>query len=96
MFDTDTINFIDLHLLVGQVDLILSALQLYAFNLHNTWGIDIDSDREDLRNSLLFHTYSQILDLYATKNNRYDVLKSCQDFHRLQRQKIYKLRKNIA
>ena len=48
MFDYDTINFIDLHLLNAQVDLILTALQLYAFNFHNTWGVDIDSNREDL------------------------------------------------
>lgn len=61
MFNTDNINYIDFHLLEGQVDLILRSLELYAFNFHNVYDIDKDSNREDLRNALLFHTYNEIL-----------------------------------
>lgn len=97
MFDDDTINFIDLHLLNGQVDLILSALQLYAFNLHNTWGVDTSSNKEDLRNALLFHTYEQILSKYNyEKKISYDVIGSCRLYSYRKRQRVYKLKKNIA
>lgn len=61
MFNTDNINYIDFHLLEGEVDLILRSLELYAFNFHNVYDIDKDSNREDLRNALLFHTYNEIL-----------------------------------
>lgn len=36
LFNTDSISYVEFRLLEGQVDLILEALQLYAFNL--LWG----------------------------------------------------------
>ena len=99
MFNTDSINFVEFRLLEGQVDLILEALQLYAFNLHRVWAIDKDSDLEDLRNSLLFHTYEEIASKYSNFNSRvnYDVISSCRLERKRKRKKIYlSAKKNIA
>lgn len=77
MFDNKNIKYVDLKLLYGQVDLILEALELYAFNFHKVWAIDKDSDLEDLRNSLIFHTYEQILSKYNNYKIGYNVLENC-------------------
>ena len=79
MFDNNHIRYVDLHLLTGQVDLILEALELYAFNLHKVWAVSRDNELEELRNALLFHTYEGILDKYNTSSYRigYDVMKEC-------------------
>lgn len=61
MFDTDNIIPKEIKLLDGQIDLILRALELYAFNLHNTWNVQVDNDKEELRNALIFHTYEGLL-----------------------------------
>ena len=77
MFDSENINYVELKLLQGQIDLILLALELYAFNFHKVWAIDKDSDLEDLRNSLLFHTYEEILIKSSKSRVTYDVLYNC-------------------
>lgn len=61
MFDTDNIIPKEIRLLDGQIDIILRALELYAFNLHNTWSVNVDDSKEELRNALLFHTYEGLL-----------------------------------
>ena len=97
MFNTDSINYVDLHLLEGQADLILEALQLYAFNLHKVWAIDKDSDLEDLRNALLFHTYEQIsYKLTTTHRESYDVMGNCKLEIKRKRKIIYLTKKYIA
>lgn len=96
MFNTENINYIDLHLLEGQVDLILESLQLYAFNLHKVWAIEKNSDLEDLRNALLFHTYNEIQSKYNNSKVNYDVLQSCRLENRRKRQYQYKKIKKIA
>lgn len=97
MFNTDNINFVEFKLLEGQVDLILEALQLYAFNLHRVWAIDKNSDLEDLRNSLLFHTYEEIMSKYSNSKINYDVISSCRLERKRKRNKIYlSAKKNIA
>lgn len=105
MFNTDSINYIEFKLLEGQVDLVLEALQLYAFNLHKVWVIDKDSDLEDLRNALLYHTYEEIAEKYYNSkmnyniNSRvnYDVLNSCRlERQRKRKQIYYNAKKNIA
>lgn len=96
MFNTDSINYIDLHLLEGQVDLLLEALQLYAFNFHKVWSIDSNSDLEDLRNALIFHTYEQILSKYNNSKINYDVLSACRLERQRKRKKIYISHKKIA
>lgn len=96
MFNTDSINFIEFRLLEGQVDLVLEALQLYAFNFHKVWAIDKDSDREDLRNSLIFHTYNEILSKYNNTKINYDVISACRLENRRKRVTQYKKSKKIA
>ena len=70
MFDTDNIIPKEIRLLDGQIDIILRALELYAFNLHNTWSVNVDDSKEELRNALLFHTYEGLL---AEKNGEYKI-----------------------
>lgn len=97
MFNTDSINYVEFRLLEGQVDLILDALQLYAFNLHKVWSIDKNSDLEDLRNALLFHTYQEIVSKYNNSKINYDVISSCRLERKRKRKKIYLIsKKNIA
>lgn len=96
MFDTDNISYIDLHLLNCQVDLILQALQLYAFNFHNVWSVDTDSDLEELRNALLFHTYEQIQDKYSSNCHNYDILYNCRHSSRSKKITHYYKNKKIA
>lgn len=63
IFNTDTINYISFSLLEGQVDIILRALELYAYVYH--FISTKHDDLEDLRNSLIFHTYNEILSHYT-------------------------------
>ena len=62
----------------SQLDIILKSLELFAFNFHNVYSIDKDSDKEDLVNTLLFYTYQSLSDK-KTDCNRvyYDVMGSC-------------------
>ena len=79
MFDTDNIITVNVSLLEGQIDLILRALELYAFNLHHTWGVEVDEDLHELRNALLFHTYEGLTSVKTNFNYRqaYDVTGNC-------------------
>lgn len=98
IFNIDSINYIDLRLLEGQVDLILEALELYAFNFHKVYAIDKDSDLEDLRNCLLYHTYEQILNKKTNDSYRigYDVSKYCRLEHERKKRVIYYSKKKIS
>lgn len=98
MFDTDKINNINLQLLEGQVDLILESLELYAFNFHRVYAIDKDSDLEDLRNCLLYHTYDYILSKKGSNSYSvgYDVSKNCRLEHQRKRRIIYYRNKRIS
>lgn len=97
MFNSDSINYVEFRLLEGQVDLVLEALQLYAFNLHKVWAVDKDSDLEDLRNALLFHTYEEIASKYSNSKINYDVITSCRLERNRKRRNIYlSSKKNIA
>lgn len=98
MFDTDNIISKEIKLLDGQIDLLLKALELYAFNLHNTWGVEVDSNLSELRNALLFHTYESLI---SQKNGNYDikynVLKECELLSNRKKKTLYfKARKKIA
>lgn len=90
MFDTENIIPKHIELLDGQIDIILKALELYAFNLHNTWGIEVDTNLNELRNALLFHTYESLI---AQKNGnyrmKYNVLKECKLISNRKRKNIY-------
>lgn len=98
MFDTDNIIPKEIKLLDGQIDIILRALELYAFNLHNTWSVNVDDRKEELRNALLFHTYEGLLS--QKKNGEYKIAYDFAGEYRLEKErkkrKIYFARKNIA
>lgn len=99
MLNTENINYIELNLLEGQVDLILDALQLYAFNFHRVWPVDYDSAKEDLRNALLFHTYEQIQCKYNSSrytHREYNVINSCRAIHRRKRVQNFYNSKKVA
>lgn len=93
MFNTDIINYVEFRLLEGQVDIILKALELYSFNFHNCWIRGIDTDLEDLRNALIFHTYNEIVSKYNNEKyiSCYDLKKECK--LRIKRNKIKKFKK---
>lgn len=98
MFDTDNIIPKEIKLIDGQIDIILKALELYAFNLHNTWGIEVDTDLQNLRNALVFHTYESLL---AQKNKgykiSYDIIKEYRlEQDRKRKKSYYIAKKNIA
>ena len=91
MKQNKVVRFIDVRLLEGQVDLILRAMELYAFNLHHTWGINYDEDIQELRNALLFHTYEELIN---KKNNTeyqigYDVTHNCRKILTSKKKKLY-------
>ena len=97
--NTDSINYISFNLLEGQVDIILKSLELYAFNLHNVFAVDKDSELEDLRNTLLYHTYNEILGTYKTNKYTigYNVPKQCKmQIESKKKIKYYSTKKNIA
>lgn len=92
---------IDFSLLEPEVDMILRALELYAYNLHFV----VKSGTEDysMCNILIFHTYNEIMAHYA--NNRYQCgynpLKNCKlEIDRMKKKNYYGkkkyYKKNIA
>lgn len=97
MFDTDNIMPKEILLLDGQIDIILRALELYAFNLHNTWNVKTDDIKEELRNALIFHTYEGLL---AQRHGNYRIAYDFAEEYRLEkerkRRKNYFARKKIA
>lgn len=97
IFNTDVINDIHLQLLEGQLDLILDALELYAFNFHKVYAIDKDSDLEDLRNCLLYHTYEYLLSKKSSSYSvGYNVSKNCRLEHQRKKRVIYYSKKKIS
>ena len=99
MINTDSVNYITFNLFEGQVDIVLKSLELYAFNLHNVFAVDKDSDLEDLRNTLLYHTYNQILGSYNSNKYRigYNVSSECKrQVEHKKKLKYYEVKKNIA
>lgn len=96
MNNVENIYEITLQLLPEQLDLILKSIELYAFNFHNTWSVNIDSEEEERRNAIIFYTYQTILSKYNSKRARYDVLYSCRLKHRRDRIRNFKKLKKSA
>lgn len=98
MFDTDDIVPKEIKLLNGQIDIILRALELYAFNLHNTWGIEVDNNLNELRNALLFHTYECLLSQKEGNYKiSYDIIKEYRSRKNIKRKKQFYINNtNIA
>ena len=82
---------IDIKLCEEQIDLILKSMELYAFNLHHTWQVKVDEDKQELRNAILFHTYEQLISSKINENYRigYDVSKNCKSLINNKKKKIY-------
>lgn len=89
-------DYVELRLLNEQVEVLLQALQLYAFNFHNTWNVKTDSDEEDKRNALIFYTYEYLSNNYNYTRPTYDVLKACRTTLQRKKRKIYYKNKKIA
>ena len=68
MFETEEIGHVNFSFLYSQIDIILRALELYAYNFNFIVPVDKDSDLQNLRMSLIFHTYHEILAKYG--NNK--------------------------
>ena len=99
MFSKDNIDYIELKLFDTQIDLILNALQLYAFNFHRVWPVERNCDIEEYRNSIIFHTYEQIQAVYNSygySHKDYSVLYNCRLTSRNNKIRKYKQAKNIA
>ncbi len=97
MFNTDNIIPKEIQLLDGQIDIILRALELYAFNLHNTWGIKTDDNLNELRNALVFHTYESLLSQKGGEYKiAYDIIEEYHIEKERKRKKLYLARKKVA
>ncbi len=76
-FDTNNIHSVELNLLDGQVEIILRALELYAYNLDYMLNSN-DSTNEIMqeKTALLKYTYEQVLatqaEQVASKSNNID------------------------
>lgn len=101
--NTDTINSISFTVLECQADLILRALELYAYNLHYICPRnDVDVEYVSLRNDLIYYTYQNILGNLG--KNKYDyqfgILDDCKEFTEKQkRYNFYNIRgqyKNVV
>lgn len=73
---SENINKIEFSLLECQADIVLHALELYAYNLHFTFSRDEDYE---ILNTMLFHTYEGILARYSSNSYKigYDVEHKC-------------------
>ena len=96
MFRPETVNYIDLRLLDCQVELILDALQLYAYNFHRVWAVNYDNKLEEVRNSFIYYTYNQISATYnlcGFSARDYNVLRECKILAKRKDYKNYILNK---
>ena len=92
MFKPENINYIDLRLLDCQVEMILDALQLYAYNFHRVWAVNYNDEFEQMRNSFIYYTYSEIAAKYnlcGYGSRDYNVSSECRKLNR----KIYNNKK---
>lgn len=76
-FDTNNIHSVVLNLLDGQVEVILRALELYAYNLDYMLNSnDSSNDFQQEKRALLKYTYEQVLATQAeqveSKSNNLD------------------------
>lgn len=76
-FDTNNIHSVELNLLDGQVEIILRALELYAYNLdYMLKGKDSSDELRQEKTALLKYTYEQVLatqaEQVASKSNNID------------------------
>lgn len=69
-FNIDNINSVELNLLNGQVEIILRALELYAYNLEYMLNsTDSTNDERQEKLAMLKYTYEQVLSSQAEQVN---------------------------
>ena len=69
-FDIDNIHSVELHLLDGQVEIILRALELYGYNLEYILNSNDSSDElKQEKIARLKYTYEQVLSSQAEQVN---------------------------
>lgn len=93
---SDFTNRINYEFYEFQVDMILKALELYAYNLHYI-GRKSCEDYEQ-SNIILYHLYNEILSHYNNnKHIGYNPSYNCKlEIDKLKKKNIYNFKKNIA
>lgn len=89
---SENINKIEFSLLECQADIVLHALELYAYNLHFTFNQNEDYE---ILNTMIFHTYEGILSRYTSNSYKigYDVLYKCsQESQSIKKRNYYQRR----
>ena len=76
MILSNNINKIEFSLLECQVDIVLRALELYAYNVHYCFS---PSEEYEHLNTMLFYTYEGILSNYSRNSYKigYNVSETC-------------------
>lgn len=101
MYFSDSIHKVDFSLYEPTIDMILHALELYAYNLH--YLVKQGTDEYYYCNMLILHAYNEILVHY--RNNKYECgynpIKNCQiEIDRYKRKNYHEAKnyykKNIA
>lgn len=96
-FNTENIIPKKFEFIDAQIDILLKGLEIYAFNLNNTWGVEVDEDLQQLRKDMLCYTYQSLL---SQKNNYrvgYDVVYNYElDKNRRKKYLYNKAKKNVA
>lgn len=93
---SNNINKIDFSLLECQADIVLRALELYAYNLHYCFT---RTEEYEHINTMLYHTYESLLATYSNNRYRigYDVLENCElQSNRIKKYNYYKSRKKFS
>lgn len=101
MYFSDMLHKVDFSLYEPQVDMVLHALELYAYNLH--FVCKDATEQYEIFNVLIFHTYQQIMAHYSSEKYKsgYEPLKNCQlEIDRMKKKNYYEVKnyykKNIA
>lgn len=94
MYFSDNTNRISFSFYEFQIDMILHALELYAYNLHYIGRKSCEEYEES--NIILFHLYNEILAHYNNNkiNIGYNPIKNCQmEIDRIKKKNYYSVKK---
>lgn len=94
LVDDDKITPKYIKLIDCQIEIVLKALELYAFNLHNTWGVEVNSEENERRNANLFYTYNSILEQKTDYKISYDFIREYKLEKEYKKKKVYYATKN--
>lgn len=99
LYFSDNIHKINFSLYEPEIDMILHALELYAYNMH--FVVKKGTDDYELYNILIFHTYNEIMSHYSSNKyvSGYNPLHNCElEINRMKKKNFYERKnyKNIA